>query len=470
MITLQQKQQIILLSTNGMSNRRIARALHHSKDTINKYIRQYDEQRAQLELGTASPALIHSLSDRPAYDCSKRCSTLSTRQARSLVEECLRQNKIKRASGRRKQQMKKIDIHAYILKQGIQISYATVKRLVAEIECSHQEAYIRQAYEPGDVCEFDWGDVSLNIGSAGYHKYQLAVFTPAASNHRFALLYNRQDTAAFQEAHAEYFDFCHGAFHTMVYDNMRVAVARFVGPSEKEPTEALLRISLHYGFAFRFCNPESGNEKGHVERSVEFIRRKAFSEPDHDCFPTLAAANEHLRVICDSLNSTPISNGTIPADTFKIEKTRLLPAVPRFEAYRTAGYHVDKYSTICIDRNHYSVPDTLVGRRVEARLYTDKIIIFHSGKEVARHFRIYDKHRWQLNLFHYLRTLSRKPGALPHSLVLLQADPRLRQLYDTHYASDPKAFLTLLSEKGPGIIDEFPADNAAGDNLDNTTE
>lgn len=54
---------------------------------------------------------------------------------------------------------------------------------------------------------------------------------------------------------------------------MKVAVKRFVGRQEKEPTEALLKLSTYYGFAFRFCN---GNEKGHVERSVEYIRRKAF--------------------------------------------------------------------------------------------------------------------------------------------------------------------------------------------------
>ena len=41
---------------------------------------------------------------------------------------------------------------------------------------------------------------------------------------------------------------------------------------------SLLKLSLYYKFNFRFCNAYSGNEKGHVERSVEIIRRKAFSK------------------------------------------------------------------------------------------------------------------------------------------------------------------------------------------------
>ena len=62
----------------------------------------------------------------------------------------------------------------------------------------------------------------------------------------------------------------------MVYDNMRVALAKYVGRHEKEPTVALLQLRGHYGFSHRFCNAYRGNEKGHVERSVEYIRRKAF--------------------------------------------------------------------------------------------------------------------------------------------------------------------------------------------------
>ena len=38
----------------------------------------------------------------------------------------------------------------------------------------------------------------------------------------------------------------------MVYDNMKVAVAKFVGHNEKQPTKGLLTLSKYYGFNFRF--------------------------------------------------------------------------------------------------------------------------------------------------------------------------------------------------------------------------
>jgi len=58
------------------------------------------------------------------------------------------------------------------------------------------------------------------------------------------------------------------------------AYIRQVGRQEKEPTEGLLRLSMYYQFSFRFCNVMRGNEKEHVERSVEYIRRKAFGLRD----------------------------------------------------------------------------------------------------------------------------------------------------------------------------------------------
>lgn len=82
----------------------------------------------------------------------------------------------------------------------------------------------------------------------------------------------------------------------MVYDNMRVAVAAFVGKQEKRPTSTLLRMADFYRFGYRFCNARAGWEKGHVERSVEYVRRKAFCVEDR--FPDIASAQAHLAATC----------------------------------------------------------------------------------------------------------------------------------------------------------------------------
>lgn len=153
------------------------------------------------------------------------------------------------------------------------------------------EALIRQSYYPGESCEFDWGEVKLKINGQQV-KLQMAVFTSAYSNYRFAFLYHRQDTLTFMDSHVRYFDAVDGVHHLMVYDNMRVAVSKFVGRHEKEPTKVLLELCSYYGFSHRFCNAYRGNEKEHVECIVEYVRRKAFAL--RDSFESIVDAQSWL--------------------------------------------------------------------------------------------------------------------------------------------------------------------------------
>ena len=452
MITLSIKQKIIIAHLEGLSNRAIAAKLSISKDTVNKYVKEYNEQKTALlkqDKNMDTNQLIEAIMEKPKYDTSNRKPAKVTPEIMDIIESCMESNRKKRESGMRKQQMKKCDIYEKLLEDGYDISYSTVKRLMKSVNDRHREAFIKQEHMPGDICEFDWGEVKLNIGGTGYKSYQMAVFTAAMSNLRFAMLFRSQDTPAFQQSHAEFFHYCKGAFHTMVYDNMKVAVKRFVGLYEKEPTEALMQLSIYYGFTFRFCNIASGNEKGHVERSVEFIRRKAFCKKD--TFHSLVDANQYLRYMCDLLNEKKQYQGKHAMELFEVEKAHLLPALPIFESCLSLEVRVDKYATITYSQNHYSVPDDLVGKLLTLKAYTDRIKIYHDHILVATHTRSYLNHDWVINLRHYLKTLYKKPGALSHSTALLQADTTIKNIYERYYTKDARTFLEVLEiieEKG----------------------
>lgn len=446
-ISMTSKQQIIMKHLDGKSNRQIAAGMHISRDTVNKYVEEYDKERARLLRDNPdldSETILADFCEKPKYDASGRTERKVTPEIKEIIRKCLAENEQKRMGGRSKQVMRKKDIHEYLEKLGYKLSYGTVKRVVRKLEERHKEAFIRQEYQPGEVCEFDWGEVKLNIGGSGYTPYQMAVFTAAQSNLRYAVLYHSQDTAAFQQSHVAFFAWCGGVYRTMVYDNMRTAVRRFVGPSEKEATPALLQLSIYYAFQFRFCNVRRGNEKGHVERSVDVVRHKAFSEPDRDCFASLAEANAHLLTTCETLNAKPGSNGQIPAQLFQEEKTRLLPAKVKLDCAVKTENVVDKFSTIVVDGNHYSVPDTLVGRLVSVRTYTDKLTVFCDGVQVAAHTRSFQPNDWTIDIRHFLRTMKRKPGSIAGSTALLQSDAAVKEMFETYYKDNPKAFLDVL--------------------------
>ena len=131
--------------------------------------------------------------------------------------------------------------------------------------------------------------------------------------------------------------------------------------------------------------------------------------------------------------------------------------MPKFESCAKKECKVDKYSTVTVSGNHYSVPDTLVGKRVQVRLYTGKVVVYHKDQVTATHVRSYEEHGWVIDIYHYLRTLERKPGALAGSTALLQSDTAVKEIYETWYRDDAREFLRVLElirEKGPDTVRE----------------
>ena len=240
-----------------------------------------------------------------------------------------------------------------------------------------------------------------------------------------------------------YFNFIGGVPNELVYDNMRVAVANFVGNTEKTPTQGLTNLSNWYNFSFRFCNAAKGNEKGHVERSVEYLRRKVFMVKD--TFDSLEEANAYFRSGCVRLNQlkTKEKKQTI-SENFSEEKDHLLAHGQSFPCCTTTMAKVDKYSTISYTTNRYSIPDHLVGKLVELRVYVHKIKVLYQNKEVCVHSRAYTKHQWYLDIGHYLKTLSRKPGALSGSVAFKQMETFYMEVYQNYFKETPKDFIVLL--------------------------
>ena len=284
----------------GYSKRRISRELHVSRHTVDNILSKYE---SAIRTDNPEEALSDLLTIQPRYDSSRRRPRRLTQEIKDKIGFCLKKNAVKIATGLRKQRMLKKDIHQFLLSQGYTISYATVCSSIINIESYKEkkksEAFIRLFYEPGCIAEFDWGEVLLFIDGVKT-KFYLAVFTFGHSNGRYAYLFRHQNTLAFMESHRNFFRDIHGVPAMMVYDNMRVAVKSFVG-GDKKPTEALMKMSGFYCFEYRFCNVRAGWEKGHVERSVEYVRRKAFCLTDH--FGDIHSAQEHLNRVCMQVNN-----------------------------------------------------------------------------------------------------------------------------------------------------------------------
>jgi Transposase and inactivated derivatives len=273
-------------------------------------------------------------------------------------------------------------------------------------------------------------------------KFTMAVFTFAHSNGRYAYIFRHQDTLALMEAHRNFFKEVNGVPEMMVYDNMRVAVA--FTEDGKKPTLTMMRMTNFYHFAFRFCNARAGWEKGHVERSVEIVRSRAFKPRTK--FDSIEDAQAWLTKVCTQMNGEVGSIST-QNKVFRLREDldALLPYPGEMGCFELVECSVDKLSTIVYKYSHYSVPDNLNGQTVLVKVYSEKLVVYdNTHKKVAEHERSYLKNDWKININHYINTLLLKPGALPGSTALSQMPQKMQDLFRVHFKNAGRDFILLL--------------------------
>lgn len=439
MKTMVDKNQILInYYRDGESKSSISRRLKISRKTVRRYIEEHELLYGKT---LAKELLEKGISSKPSYNISNRSRIKLSVEIEERIKEFLLSNEKKNNSGLHKQKMKKIDIYEELKAEGFVIGYTTVCNYIRAQE--HKESYVKQIYAPGHTCEFDWGDVKLYFNGK-LQVLNLAVFTSAYSNYRWGKLFYKQDTLAFSQSHIDFFEHTKGVPKELVYDNMRVAIKKFVGHKEKQATDGLLELSNYYKFGFRFCNIRRGNEKGHVERSVEYIRRKSFSKKIN--FTDISEANAHLEKILEKLNTEPqqLSDNKTANELFTEEKEHLFSTNIPYISFETAYSKADKYSTIIVNGNRYSVPDFLVGKLISIRIFAEKIVPYYNNQTLGTHLRSYGAHTWTLDINHYLTTLFRKPGALKSSIALAQSDEKIKTIYQEYFTTENRDFIELL--------------------------
>jgi len=437
---------IITLKRQGKSNREVARMTGYDRKTIARY---WELHRSGLEALNTTEDIRKAqekVTEMPKYDSTGRKPVKYNEAIDAALDEILAsENEKNRLLGERhKQRLTNVQIHRLISEQGFDIGRTTISEHVREKRQKIKEAFIRQEYDYGERLEYDFGDVRLVIGGIA-KKYYIAAMGSPAGKFRYGYLYKNQKKDVFLDSHVRFFSMVNGVYRSVTYDNMKNVVAKFIGKSEKELNPDLIKMSLYYGFDIDVTNCYSGNEKGYIESSVKVIRNEIFAV--RYTFDTFEDAQVYLEKELRRLNADSLINEEIPF---------LLPGRPPLELARITVQNVDKYSFVCVDNNFYSVPDYMVGREVTVKNYISEIVVFSGMEELCRYPKTDGFHEMSANIFHYLDTLMKKPGALKHSKAL-RCKAELKAIYDRYFSKRTREFILLLREH-----QEKPADEIVG--------
>ncbi len=283
---------------------------------------------------------------------------------------------------------------------------------------SSGEIFVPQCYEWGVEAQVDWYEAVADLGE-GEQVQQVFSMRSMASGGAFHVSYPRATQQAFLEAHELAFAYFGGVFRRLRYDNLASAVKKILRGYQREETERFVAFRSHWGFAAEFCNPARGNEKGGVEGEQGYFRRNHWVPVPQA--RDRAALNEYLLGCCRSDEQRRIGDRTESVGGgLTIERGHLSRLVQEgFELSETSFPAVDKKGCVRVRLNWYSTP-LPAGTKVQVKIRSAYVEVWHEGRCVARHERCYQRGKPILDLEHYLEVLERKPGALAGSSALQQ--------------------------------------------------
>jgi transposase len=298
--------------------------------------------------------------------------------------------------------------------------YTTVKDAVREMKIGTKEVFLPLTHPPGEA-QVDFGFAEVVLAGVSTQVALFVMSLPYADA-VYCQAFPRECTEVFLEGHVRAFSFFGGVPRRIAYDNTKTAVAKIVGSRQRVVTREFGRLMSHYLFASHFCLVRRPNEKGHVERLLEYARSN-FLVPV-PVVESLDELNARLRSRCqqDQERTTRGKPGTVATLLVEDRVAMVpLPAKP-FEARRVAEVAADSLSLVRFDTNSYSVPTKYAHRTLTVVGTVGEVRIVFEDRLVARHLRCWDRERCCFDPVHYLALLERKPGGLDFARPLVAWD------------------------------------------------
>ncbi|NWF91164.1 MAG: IS21 family transposase [Ignavibacteriaceae bacterium] len=284
-------------------------------------------------------------------------------------------------------------LYDMIRPRGYEGSIYQLRRYVRRVRpAAQREAYLRLQTMPGEQAQADWGHFGkIRIGNATRNLscFVLVLSWSRAMYARFTL---DQTLESFLRGHVEAFHALGGVARSVLYDNLKSVVLERIGDHIRFHPR-LLDLAGHYHFAPKPCAPYRGNEKGRVERTIQFLRHGFFAARSFSSLPDLNAQLASWIATTAHARKVPGDpEGRLVSEALEEERPRLLPLPEHcFECDLLRLARSGKTPYIRFDGNDYSIPHDQVGKPLTLIASETLIRIVDGPTELARHARSYDR-------------------------------------------------------------------------------
>ena len=298
---------------------------------------------------------------------------------------------------------------------------------------------------PG-TAQVDFGEAPFKYHSEVIDLPYLVLSFPY-SNCFYFQVFPSENTECLLEGLQRMFHYMGGVPKTIRFDNLSPAVKKILSKGERELTDTFERFVIHYGFQYEFCNPAKGNEKGHVEAMVKYVRNN-FLLPEHNLLD-LNHFNKTLWGMAEKdRERIHYNKEIIQSELYEEDKNHwLMLPEKEFECARYTTAKADKYGIVTLDKKEYSTTPRFSQQQVRICITYNEVLILNEHNEmIIKHPRLYGMKRKSMIWQPYLNLLSKRPRAIKYSNIYHQFPAIWTDYLKDCTVEEQKDALRLLGE------------------------
>lgn len=302
--------------------------------------------------------------------------------------------------------------------QGYRGGYSILKKFVGQVRPVRKPAFLTLHFAPGECAQVDWGCAgSIAVGST---RRRLSFFVMVLCSSRLMYLEFTlaESMEQFLTCHQHAFEFLGSVPAKVMIDNLKTGVLRHPWGEKAQFNPRYLDFAGHYGFEPVACAVGKANQKGRVENGVGYVKKNFLAGLE---IPSFSAINPGAQQWLNQTANVRTHGETHrkPIDLFAEEKSALqpLPVLP-YDCSVIKSVSASNRCRVHFDGNRYSIPYLYASQKLTAKIYPDRLSIYHHEKLIATHPRCYDRRQDIRNPDHEKELLAQRQKARQQTLLL----------------------------------------------------
>ena len=383
---MQDYKRILVMSSQGQSQRSIAATLRISRNTVASVLEAF--RKSHLKIEKVMKSTNYELE---SYLYPER----------ELIPKF--------------EQPNMEHVHQELLKQGVTLTMLW-KEYCLQCEAQKLPAYGRTMFfdkyhdyvqknnltmhlnhKPGERLQVDWAGTTMTVQSPDTgekHKAFLFVATLPFSMYTYVEAFLSMNQKSWLTAHVNAFRFFDGVPKLIVPDNLKTGVVSNRKNSDPVINKAYLELADYYDVVIMPARVRKPRDKASVEGAVGNVTRAIIGKLRDIPFFSIEDLNKGIWKQLEKFNDAPFQkrDGSRSEVFFTEERDYLNPLPPDdydVVEWKTAtvqmNYHVQ------IDKMNYSVPYEFVGKKVEVKVGTKTIDIYYKGRLITSHSRLFGR-------------------------------------------------------------------------------